>query len=155
MRKFAPSFRFAAVLCASVIGTAIVAGRVDAPVTAAQQPVSSSVQVLSAVGRSELEAIAASARNPDLRWPDFAPYKTEFNKFYASNGYSLRWAENGRPRPQALSVIEVLKNADGKGLEPEDYDASRWAGRLEKLRQNPSEQDLVSFDTALTVSSMR
>jgi hypothetical protein len=37
----------------------------------------------------------------------------------------------------------------------EDYDGSRWQGRLLKLRQKPSEQDLISFDTALTVSTMR
>jgi len=58
-------------------------------------------------------------------------------------------------RPQALAVIEVLKHADSRGLEPEDYDASRWSDWLSKLGQNPSEQDLVLFDTALTVSAMR
>ena len=52
-------------------------------------------------------------------------------------------------------MIQVLENANSRGLEPDDYDASRWPTRLAKLRQNPSEQDLVSFDTALTVSAMR
>ncbi len=57
-------------------------------------------------------------------------------------------------------MIELLQNAEAKGLDPEDYDSSRWQGRLLKLGQHkvdqkPSEQDLVSFDTALTVSAMR
>jgi L,D-transpeptidase YcbB len=57
-------------------------------------------------------------------------------------------------------VIGLLQNAYTKGLDPEDYDGSRWQDRLLKLGQNkqdqkPSEQDLVSFDTALTVSAMR
>jgi Scaffold domain len=55
-------------------------------------------------------------------------------------------------------VIELLQNADAKGLDPDDYDGSRWQGRLLKLGQKgqkPSEQDLVSFDTACTVSAMR
>ncbi len=56
---------------------------------------------------------------------------------------------------QGLAVIGLLQNADAKGLDPEDYDGSRWQGRLLKLGQKPSEQDLVSFDTALTVSAMR
>ena len=155
MSRFVPLPRFLELIFVSVIGTAIfVAGRVHA-VSAEEQPGGSSGQALSSVGLSALRAISDSARNQALRWPDFALYKTEFDKFYASNGYSLRWVQNGHVRPQGLSVIEVLKNANSKGLEPEDYDASRWASRLAKLRLSPSEQDLVSFDTALTVSIMR
>jgi L,D-transpeptidase YcbB len=112
-------------------------------------------QALTPAGTAALQAIADSARNPDLRWPDFAPDKTEFSKFYQANGYSLAWMEGRQARPQALAVIGVLKNADTKGLDTEDYDASRWDGRLAKLAQSPSEQDLVQFDTALTVSAMR
>lgn len=112
-------------------------------------------QTLSASGVSALHGIVDSARNPDLQWPGFAPYKAEIAKFYEMNTYSLAWVQSGRARPQAIAVIEVLKSANLKGLEPEDYDASRWQGRLSKLGQNPAEQDLVSFDTALTVSTMR
>jgi L,D-transpeptidase YcbB len=49
----------------------------------------------------------------------------------------------------------VLEHANSRGLDPEDYDASRWLARLAKLTQSPSEQDFASFDTALTVSAMR
>jgi len=134
----------------------VVARRESTPKSAAmgQQPVSGG-QMLTSAGVSALRAIADSARNPELRWPDFAPYETEFAKFYETNGYSLGWLQNGRVRPQGLALIEVLKNANTKGLEPEDYDASRWASRLSRLGQNPSEQDMVLFDTALTVSTMR
>ena len=111
--------------------------------------------VLSASGVPALHGIVDSARNPDLRWPDFTPYKTEVAKLYESNGYSLFWVQNGRLRPQGLAVITLLQNANAKGLDPEDYDGPRWQSRLLKLEQKPSEQDLVSFDTALTVSAMR
>ena len=112
-------------------------------------------RTLTSGGVSALRAIADSARNEDLEWPSFAPYKTEFSKFYEANGYSLAWVQNGQVRPQGLAVIKVLESANSRGLQPEDYDASRWPIRLSKLTQNPSEQDLVSFDTALTVSAMR
>jgi murein L,D-transpeptidase YcbB/YkuD len=117
-------------------------------------------QTLSASGVSELRGIVDSSRNADLRWPDFTPYKAEVTKLYETNGYSLLWVQNGRVRPQGLAVIELLQHADAKGLDPEDYDGSRWQGRLlklgqTKLDQKPSEQDLASFDTALTVSAMR
>ena len=117
-------------------------------------------QTLSALGVPALHAIVDSGRNADLRWPDFTAYKTEVAKLYQTNGYSLLWVQNGRARPQGQVVIELLENANNKGLDPEDYDGSRWRDRLLKLGQNkldqkPSEQDLVSFDTALTVSAMR
>ena len=117
-------------------------------------------QALSASGVSALHGIVDSARNPDLRWPDFTPYKTEVAKLYQTSGYSLLLVQNGRVRPQGMAVIQLLQNANAKGLDPEDYDGSRWQGRLIKLSQTkldlkPSEQDLVSIDTALTVSTMR
>ncbi len=102
-----------------------------------------------------LQSIVESARNADLRWPDFANYKTELAKFYELNSYSLAWVQNGRVRPQALAVIELLQNSNAKGLEPEDYDGPRWQDRLAKLGNGGSAQDLASFDTALTVSAMR
>jgi murein L,D-transpeptidase YcbB/YkuD len=112
-------------------------------------------QTLSASGLPALHGIVDSARNADLRWSDFTRYKTEVAKLYETNGYSLLWRQNDRVRPQGRAVIELLQNADAKGLDPEDYDGSRWQGRLLKLDQNPTEQDLASFDTALTVSAMR
>ena len=117
-------------------------------------------QTLSASGVPALHAIVDSGRNADLRWPDFTPYKAEVAKLYETNSSSLLWVQNGRVRPEGLAVIELLQHADTKGLDPEDYDGPRWQGRLlklgqTKLDQKPSEQDLVSFDTALTVSVMR
>ena len=112
-------------------------------------------QTLSASGVPALHGIVDSAHNADLRWPDFTFYKTEVANLYGTNGYSLLWVQNGGVRPQGLAVIELLQNANAKGLDAEDYDGSRWQGRLLKLNQNPSEQDLASFDTALTVSAMR
>jgi L,D-transpeptidase YcbB len=112
-------------------------------------------QTLSASGLPSLRGIVDSGRNADLRWPDFTPYKTEVAKLYETNGDSLLWVQNGRVRPQGLAVIGLLQNADAKGLDPEDYDGPRWKDRLLRLEQKPSEQDLVSFDTALTVSAMR
>ena len=109
----------------------------------------------SASGVPALHGIVDSARNVDLRWSDFTPYKTEVAKLYESNGYALLWVENGRIRPQGLAVIELLRTANVKGLDPEDYDGSRWQDRLVKLDQESSEQDLAAFDTALTVSVMR
>lgn len=110
-------------------------------------------QPLSSTGAAALQNIVNSANNPNMRWPNFTPYKSEFTKVYTSN--SLVWVRNNQITPQGLAVIELLEKANAKGLDPEDYDGSRWAARLTRLSQNPSEQDLVATDTALTVSAMR
>jgi len=50
-------------------------------------------------------------------------------------------------------MIEQFKNAWKKGLDPEDYDASRWDSRLRAL--DGSSSSLATFDVALTVCTMR
>ena len=148
--------RFLMIALASVGVVAVVVARGEsAHALFRAQPAVAIGPTLSPDSLSALHGIVDSARNADLRWPDFAFYKTEVARFYETNAYSLTWIQNGRVRPQALAVIDVLKNANTKGLDPEDYDASRWPSRLSKVSQNPTEQDLVSFDSALTVSAMR
>ena len=137
-----------------VVGMSLASGETFPAFLAEQQPAPAG-QTLSAAGVPALHAIVDSGRNADLRWPDFVPYKTEVAKLYEASGYSLLWVQNLHVRPQGLAVIGLLQNADAKGLDAEDYDGSRWQGRLVKVEQKPSEQDLISFDTALTVSLMR
>ncbi|MGH7932036.1 MAG: L,D-transpeptidase family protein [Candidatus Binataceae bacterium] len=95
---------------------------------------------------------------PDLRWPNFTDYRTDVGKFYESGGYALAWVQANQATPQALAMIQLFKQASLKGLNPEDYDASRWDARLAKLQSPASPQastDLVRFDLALTVCAMR
>ena len=97
--------------------------------------------------------IVGSGRLADLRWPDFSDYKIHLEGFYAPSAYAPAWVRDGRPSPQALAMVEAFRAAWKKGLEPEDYDASRWNGRLEALETpgaNPA-----SFDVAMSVSTMR
>jgi L,D-transpeptidase YcbB len=160
MRNPVGRFHWAVVLMSVAVAGILIPRGGCIPAVVGQPPSLFVSPALSPGGVSVLQGILDSGRNPDLRWPDFTPYKTEVVKLYEANGYSLLWVQNGRVRPQGLAVIELLQNADSKGLDPEDYDSSRWNGRLLELGQNkldekPSEQDLVSFDTALTISAMR
>ena len=50
-------------------------------------------------------------------------------------------------------MIQLFDSAWKKGLDPEDYDASRWAARRESLQR--SNGDVGQFDVQLTVSAMR
>lgn len=158
MRGYIHWHRLTVIVLCGLAAIGIIAACKDSkPASASvrQQPNVPAGYMLTAAGISALHAIADSARNPVLRWPDFTPYKSEFAKFYDSNGYTLAWVQNGHISPQGIAVIGLLENANSKGLEPEDYDGPKWPDRVSKLSQNPSEQDLVSFDTALTICAMR
>ncbi|HET6181955.1 MAG TPA: L,D-transpeptidase family protein [Candidatus Sulfotelmatobacter sp.] len=96
--------------------------------------------------------IVAAGRLADLRWPDFPDYRDQVKTFYESSRYSLAWVRDSQATPQAVTIVDILRQADGKGLNPEDYDGSRWDGRMKQLSQ-PA--DAARFDAALTVCLMR
>ncbi len=115
------------------------------------------IQPLSSAGQAELFDIITVGELPELRWPRFADLQVEIKEFYFSIGYSLAWVRSSKPTPQAKAMINLLKSADRKGLEPEDYDGPRWDARIssfENERQS-SELNLIHFDAELTVSVMR
>ena len=91
--------------------------------------------------------MVARGRLGDLRWQDYADFRSRLSAFYQP-AYSLAWVDNDKPAAKALAMIALLQAADRKGLEPEDYDASRWAERLVHF-------DPPIFDLTLTVCLMR
>jgi murein L,D-transpeptidase YcbB/YkuD len=101
-----------------------------------------------AMGASQLRDVVVSGHLDELRWPDFSDFQASVENFYAQGGYQPAWSRDGAIRPQAAAIVGILENAASKGLDPEDYDASRWAARMAHL-------DAVRFDVALTVSVMR
>jgi murein L,D-transpeptidase YcbB/YkuD len=112
----------------------------------------SSVTSESSDSANSLRDIVAAGRLPDLRWPDFSDYRVHVKNFYEPSGYSLAWVRDNRPTSQAQSVIEILRKADSKGLNAEDYDASRWSERLNRLSEPAG---AARFDAALTICLMR
>ena len=104
-------------------------------------------------GNNVIRDLVASGKLDDLRWPNFPDYKNHLTSFYESNSYQPAWIQGGKPTPQALSMIGLFKEAWKKGLEPEDYDASRWDDRVRTIQS--SGNDPGRFDVALTVCTMR
>ena len=90
-----------------------------------------------------------------MRWPNFADDQSSLQKFYEPAAYAPAWVTGSQPIPAALSFIAVFRNAQEKGLNPEDYDASRWDNRLQALKASPSALAVARFDVALTVCAMR
>lgn len=113
-------------------------------------------QKLSPAGMAELRIILETGYLAELRWPDFKDRRADVIKFYDLNGLALAWVRANCATPAALALIANFENADAKGLQPEDYDASRWRERLAELYSTIlPEQEVVRFDVAVTVSAMR
>lgn len=117
----------------------------------------SSAAGITADGQVMLRHYIDAAELPDLQWPSFSHYQSEVREFYDAFPSELPWVRGGKPTAQALAIIAALKNAEYKGLRPEDYDGPRWDARLAQIGQSQagSESGLVRFDLALTVSAMR
>jgi L,D-transpeptidase YcbB len=107
-------------------------------------------------GSARLCQLAEAAELSDLRWPTFTSYRDQVRQFYAPQ-FSFAWTTNGIPTPQAQALIQEFQRAELKGLEAEDYDASRWAERLEHFSSGAqvTSDELARFDLALTVSALR
>ena len=145
---------FIAMLCNGVAASSTFAG--NAPAASSTSSVATPGRM--AQGPGDLGALTAAGMLQDLRWPNFTDYRDSVKKFYNAGGYSLAWIQNGKASPQAVSMILLFQQAAMKGLNPEDYDASRWDARLAKLQptaSKPSDQDLAHIDLALTVCAMR
>ena len=114
--------------------------------------------ITAAQGHGELGALIDAGTLAALRWPNFIDYRESIGRFYHSGAYSLAWIRDGHPSPQALAMIGVFKQAAAKGLNADDYDASRWDARVAKLQAtapSASATDLAHFDLAMTVCAMR
>jgi murein L,D-transpeptidase YcbB/YkuD len=105
--------------------------------------------------RSALRNIASSGRLSELRWPDFSDYRTHVMNFYAVTDYGLVWVHDNQPTREAQEAVQVLSQADRKGLKAEDYDGPRWSERIASLQKSSLPEEQAHFDAALTVCLMR
>ncbi len=112
---------------------------------------------------SNLQQVASSPRIPSMKWPDLSIYQPEVQQFYEDRDWELAWTRDQKPTEQAARFIELFGDSAKKGLNPDDYDASRWAQRTQGLDQIRSKHDdsdeaadtIAQFDVAMTVSIMR
>ena len=88
--------------------------------------------------QAEIQNLVTSGQMEGMHWPNFVDYRVWLQKFYEPVGFAPAWvvgSQSGtQPSPVALSLIEQFRNAGGKGLNPEDYDASHWGDRIQTLK---------------------
>jgi murein L,D-transpeptidase YcbB/YkuD len=120
----------------------------------AAQKAALSAETVRAVGVA-LRPLIASAKLESLRWPDFDDVSSDAGEFYQGRSYTPAWVDRTGSTSQARVVISILQKAAQKGLNLEDYDASKWQGREEALAGTPTAEAIAKFDLALTVSMLR
>ena len=101
----------------------------------------------------EIQKIVTASRLEQMRWPDFSSDRPLLLRLYAPAGFAPLWLIGPQPKPAALSMIAIFQRAAEEGLDPEDYDASRWRSRIEGLGQSGDAQ--ARFDVAMSVCAMR
>ena len=102
-----------------------------------------------------LRPLVASGKLSTLRWPDFRDVSGDTAKFYVGRGYAPAWVDGTGPTAQAKLVVSILQEAAQKGLNAEDYDASRWQAREETFTAKPTPDEIARFDLALSVCLLR
>ena len=96
--------------------------------------------------------MADAARLDGLRWPNFADYKKPVEAFYGAHEFEPVWLKGRKPTEQARQMMAAFAACSTDGLDPEDYDSSRWAQRVPTIQ---TERDRAAFDMAMTVAVMR
>ena len=103
--------------------------------------------------QQQIQSIVSAGRLDGMRWPNFSDYRVWLQKFYEPAGYAPAWSQSNTPSAQASAMIQLFHDAWRKGLEPEDYDASRWDARIRQLQSGAA--GAADFDVALSVCAMR
>ncbi len=110
-----------------------------------------------------IQTVVEKKRLPDLRWPDYSDYQPAVKTFYDDRNNEIAWLRDLKPTPATTGFLQAFQEAGAKGLNPEDYDSSRWPARLQAIAQiaaahddSSSAQDTIAqFDTYMTVCVMR
>jgi murein L,D-transpeptidase YcbB/YkuD len=85
-----------------------------------------------------IQALVAKPQLAMLRWPNYSDYQPAVATFYDDRNDELAWLRDLKPTAQTTAFLQAFADAGAKGLNPEDYDASRWPARLKTIGQNRS-----------------
>jgi murein L,D-transpeptidase YcbB/YkuD len=76
---------------------------------------------------------------------------------YADNGHRLLWSDGRRPSSQAVVLLQELRQAANRGLDPADYAGEQLASRLTGLLDSPRAgiEAWAEFDASLSQAGVR
>jgi len=68
--------------------------------------------------------VIAEGSDAYLDWPVTLAERERAEKLYQDNDYRLLWSVGGKPTVAAISLLEELRHAEARGLDPGDYPES-------------------------------
>jgi murein L,D-transpeptidase YcbB/YkuD len=92
-----------------------------------------------------------------LNWSATANDRDQIGKLYEANAYRLLWSDGAKPSVQAIALLQQLRLAGERGLDPEDYPGNRLAYLLLDLidAQHSGIEQWALFDAGLSLAAMR
>jgi len=92
-----------------------------------------------------------------LDWSTALADREFIGRLYAANGYRLLWSDGDKPSTAALVLLQELRHASDRGLDPEDYPGNRLAYLLIDLIDSghPGVEQWALFDASLSLAGLR
>src|ERR1700730_14174082 len=92
-----------------------------------------------------------------LDWSTALADRELIGRLYGANGYRLLWSDGEKPSTAALVLLQELRHASDRGLDPEDYPGNRLAYLLIDLIDSghPGVEQWALFDASLSLAGLR
>ena len=92
-----------------------------------------------------------------LDWSAASSDRDQVGKMYEANGYRLFWSDGEKPTATAISLLQELRLAGERGLDPEDYPGNALAYFLNDLIDAPHAGigQWALFDAGLSLAGLR
>jgi len=116
-----------------------------------------SAALAQAPAEDALERIIEEGNPAYLDWSTAPGNRDQIGKLYQANGYRLFWSDGQKPTAAAISLLQQLRLAGERGLDPEDYPGNRLAYLLIDLIDAPHSgiEQWALFDAGLSLAGMR
>jgi L,D-transpeptidase YcbB len=92
-----------------------------------------------------------------LDWSTAAGEREQIGKLYEANAYRLLWSDGEKPTAAAISLLQEMRLAGERGLDPEDYSGNRLIYLVSDLIDAPHSgiEHWALFDAGLSRAGMR
>ena len=116
-----------------------------------------SAALAQAPAEDALKRIIEEGNPAYLDWSATSSDRDRIGKLYETNGYRLLWSDGANPTAAAISLLQQLRFAGDRGLDPLDYPGNALAYLLVDLIDAPHAgiEQWALFDAGLSLAGMR
>ena len=132
-------------------------GAVLRPSVAAIAWAFASTALAQAPAEDALRRIIEEGNPAYVDWTAASSARDQIGKLYEGNGYRLFWSDGQKPTAPAISLLQQLRLAGERGLDPEDYPGNQLAYLLTDLIDAPHSgvEQWALFDAGLSLAGIR